>query len=202
MSVVVEGETSHEVDVESGVPQGTVLGPLLFLCHINDMPECVKSQIRLFADDCLLYRTIKNFGDHVKLEQDLNNLIIRAEKWGMKFNVKKCYHLSIKQQSSNFYTMNGQILQQVEEIPYLGITFSDNLKWNSHINQVRKKANSTLGFLRRNLHHTPESCRKNAYLALVRSKMEYGSVIWDPYTKQDIQKPENVQRSAARFTYM
>ena len=89
MSVVVEGESSHEVDVESGVPQGTVLGPLLFLCHINDMPECVKSKIRLFADDCLLYRTIKNFGDHIKLQQDLNNLIIWAEKWGMKFNVKK-----------------------------------------------------------------------------------------------------------------
>ena len=199
MSVVVEGESSHEVDVESGVPQGTVLGPLLFLCHINDMPECVKSKIRLFADDCLLYRTIKNFGDHIKLQQDLNNLIIWAEKWGMKFNVKKCYHLSVRQKSSNFYTMDGQILKQVEEIPYLGITFSDNMKWTTHINQVRKKANSTLGFLRRNLHHTPQSCRKNAYLALVRSKMEYGSVIWDPYTKQDTQKLENVQRSAARF---
>ena len=76
MSVVVEGESSHEVDVESGVPQGTVFGPLLFLCHINDMPECVKSKIRLIADDCLLYWTIKNFGFHIKLQQDLNNLII------------------------------------------------------------------------------------------------------------------------------
>ena len=190
MSVVVE---------ESGVPQGTVLGPLLFLCHINDMPECVQSQIRLFADDCLLYRPIRNFGDHTKLQQDLNNLNIWANKWGMKFNVKKCYHLSVRQKSSNFYTMNGQILQQVSEIPYLGITFSDNMKWTTQINQVRKKANSTLGFLRRNLHHTPQTCRKNAYLALVRSKMEYGSVIWDPYTKNDIAKLENVQRSAARF---
>ena len=199
MSVVVEGESSHEVDVESGVPQGTVLGPLLFLCHINDMPECVQSQIRLFADDCLLYRPIRNFGDHTKLQQDLNNLNIWANKWGMKFNVKKCYHLSVRQKSSNFYTMNGHILQQVAEIPYLGITFSDNMKWTTHINQVRKKANSTLGFLRRNLHHTPQTCRKNAYLALVRSKMEYGSVIWDPYTKNDIAKLENVQRSAARF---
>ena len=81
----------------------------------------------------------------------------------------------------------------------LGITFADNMKWNTHINQIKKKSNSTLGFLRRNLHHTPQSCRKNAYLALVRSKMECDSVIWDPYTKQDISKLENVQRSAARF---
>ena len=73
------------------------------------------------------------------------------------------------------------------------------MKWTTHINQVREKANSTLGFLRRNLYHTLQTCRKNAYLALVRSKMEYGSGIWDPYTKNDITKPENVQRSAARF---
>ena len=117
----------------------------------------------------------------------------------MKFNVKKCYHLSVRQNSSNFYTMNGHILKQVAEIPYLGITFSDNMKWTTHINQVRKKANSTLGFLRRNLHHTLQTCRKKAYLALVQSKMEYRSVIWDPYTKNDIAKLENVQRSAARF---
>ena len=63
--------------------------------------------------------------------------------------------------------MNGHILQQVAEIPYLGITFSDNMKWTTHINQVRKKANSTIGFLRRNLHHTPQTCRTSANLALV-----------------------------------
>ena len=92
---------------------------------------------------------------------------------------------------------NNTAIPQID--PYLGITFSDNMKWTTHINQVRKKANSILGFLRRNLHHTPQTCRKNAYLALVRSKMEYGSVIWDPYTKNDIAKLENVQRLAARF---
>ena len=97
--------------MESGVPHGTVLGPLLFLCHINDMPECVQSQIRLFANDCLLYGPIRNFGDHTKLQQDQNNLNIWADKWGMKFNVKKCYHLSVTQKSSKFYTMNGHILQ-------------------------------------------------------------------------------------------
>ena len=89
MSVVVDGEASSEASVDSGVPQGTVLGPLLFLCHINDMPECVTSQIRIFADDCLIYRTIKNFGDHLKLQQDLSNLQEWAEKWGMVFNAKK-----------------------------------------------------------------------------------------------------------------
>ena len=153
-----------------------MLGPLLFLCHINDMPECVESKIRLFADDCLLYRTIKNFGDHIKLQQDLNNLIIWAEKWGMKFNVKKCYHLSVRQKSSNFYTMDGQILKQVEEIPYLGITFSDNMKWTTHINQVRKKANSTRVHTITKKHYIPESTFH--YQKALRKHMQGG--VWMP----------------------
>ena len=71
MKVVLEGESSEEVQVESGVPQGTVLGPILFLCHINDLPLAVKSQVRLFADNCLLYRNIESQQDHVILQNDL-----------------------------------------------------------------------------------------------------------------------------------
>ena len=96
MCVVVEGEKSCHVEVGSGVPQGTVLGPLLFLCHINDLPEHVDSQICLFTDDSLLYRPINSMKDHQILEQDLNNLQKWATDWGMKFNAKKCYLLSSK----------------------------------------------------------------------------------------------------------
>ena len=117
----------------------------------------------------------------------------------MKFNAKKCYLLSTKSKSRHFYTINDQILKQVQDNPYLGITFSEDLKWKTHINNTSKKANSTLDFLRRNLRHCPLPCRKNAYLALVRSKLEYGSVVWDPYLKNDIDRLERVQRSAARF---
>lgn len=88
MQVVVEGETSNKVTVDSGVPQGTVLGPLLFLCHINDLPLAVKSQVRLFADDCLLYRKIRSQNDYNILQSDLLELEKWAEKWGMRFNAK------------------------------------------------------------------------------------------------------------------
>ena len=81
MNVVVEREKSHSVHVDSGMPQGTVLGPLLFLCHINDLPERVNSQIRLFADDCLLYRPINSPQVHKTLQRDLNNLQIWADDW-------------------------------------------------------------------------------------------------------------------------
>ena len=80
MKVVVEGEQSKSVTVESGVPQGTVLRPLMFLCHINDLPDVVRSQVRLFADDCLLYRQIKSNEDHVLLQKDLTELEIWASR--------------------------------------------------------------------------------------------------------------------------
>ena len=107
MKVVLNGECSKSVTVDSGVPQGTVLGPLLFLCHINDLPDSVKSQVRLFADDCLLYRPIRNSNDHVILQRDLQKLETWATEWGMSFNAKKCYIMSITgNTSSNFLYIN------------------------------------------------------------------------------------------------
>ena len=191
MKVVVNGEESEAVHVDSGVPHGTALCPLLFLCHINDLPDAVKSTVRLFADDCLLYR-------HT-LQHDLQQLEIWAKKWGMRFNAKKCYIMSINNKSSHFYELDKHILQQVPENPYLGITISEDLKWTSHINKISRKANSTLGFLRRNLKHCTESCRKTAYLALIRSSLENSSVVWDPHLQKDIEKLEKIQRQAARF---
>ena len=182
MRVVVEGEHSEYAHIDSGVPQGTVLGPLLFLCHINDLPESVKSQVRLFADDCLLYREIKNTKDHQTLQEDLKALEVWALNWGMKFNAKKCYIMSFKQKSTHFYQLDNHILEQVQTNPYLGLNISDDLKWTSHIGKTTSKASCTLGFLRRNLRQCPQECKKLAYLAMVRSVLEYGAVIWDPFT--------------------
>ena len=122
---MLEGESSPEVTVDSGVPQGTVLGPLLFLCHINDLPLAVDSTVRLFADDCLLYRDIKSFDDHVKLQSDLDKLEQWSVKWGMRFNAKKCYILSIRQSSSFFYQLDNSILKQVPHNPYLGLQIQE-----------------------------------------------------------------------------
>ena len=181
------------------MPQGTVLGPLLFLCHINDLPDSVTSNVRLFADDCLLYKEIKTFTDHLELQEDLKNLETWAVTWGMRFNASKCYILSIKPKSSFIYKLNDTILKNVKTNPYLGILFSDNLSWSDHIDKVCKKANSTLGFLRRNLRKCYTKCKKTAYLSLVRSVLEYGSIVWDPHQKKDIDALERIQRSAARF---
>jgi hypothetical protein len=199
MKVVVEGEQSEEVTVDSGVPQGTVLGLLLFLCHINDLPDVVKSSVRLFAADCLLYRIIKSAKDHQLLQEDLKSLQAWANDLGMRFNAKICYILSIKNKSQHFCSLNGHILQQVQNNPYLGLQISEDLKWTIHIANVAKKANPTLGFLRRNLKYCPQECKKTAYISLVRSTIEYGGIIWDPYTETNINRLERIQRQAARF---
>ena len=199
MKVLVDGESSSETAVISGVPQGTVLGPILFLVHINDLPDCVTSSVRLFADDCLLYRTIETIEDHLALQTDLTALGKWADDWGMKFNATKCYILPIKKKSNHYYQLNNTILQEVKSNPYLGLNISSDLKWTNHINSVCKKASSTLGFVRRNLANCPKQSRFTAYTSLVRSVLEYGSTIWDPHTQKDIDRLERIQRQAARF---
>ena len=172
------------------------LGPLLFLCNINDLPDAVKSTVRLFADDCLLYRNTRNIADNLALERDLQQLEAWSKAWGMRFNAKKCYLISINQKSTHFYQLGGHILQQVPDNPYLGVTLSGDLKWGSHINKISNKANSTLGFLKRNLKHCPQDSTCHS---IVRSTLEYSSIVWDPYLQKDIDKLEKVQRRAARF---
>ena len=200
--VIVEGESSKPCSVDSGVPQGSVLGPLLFLCHINDLPQRVTSKVRLFADDCLLYRPIHSPHDQLLLQQDLAALETWAEVWGMRFNVSKCYFMSIhrsKHPYSSYYKLDNHILEQVEENPYLGLTIHKSLKWASHINKISNKANSVLGFIKRNLKHTNRDLRELAYTSLVRSILEYSSTVWDPFYQKDIDRLEMVQRRAARF---
>jgi hypothetical protein len=126
--VLVEGVTSESVHVDSGVPQGTVMGPLLFLLYINDLPKCVKSSVRLFADDCLLYRPIHGEEDQVSLQKDLQKLSEWAETWGMSFNPSKCYIMTVsnkKEHPVQLYSMMGCILSKVTDITYLGITISE-----------------------------------------------------------------------------
>ena len=180
MRVVLEGKASNEVPVISGGLQGTVLGPLLLLCHNNYPPNHVQSQVRLFADDCFIYHEIKLLRDHHIMQNNLITLESRACVWVMHFNAKKCYVLSVKHKSQHYYTLDNTILQCVSSNPYLGIEFSGDMKWSTHISIITSKACSTIGLLHRNLWHCLIFCQRNAYLSLVRSIVEYGTVIWDP----------------------
>ena len=111
----------------------------------------------------------------------------------------QCYMLSLRKKIQGSYKLDGHTLKQVPSNPYLGVQIQEDLKWKEHINNVTKKASSTLGFLRRNLQHWPRECRKTAYITLVQSIMEYRAIILDPYNKNDINKLENLQWRGARF---
>ena len=195
--------------VLSGVPQGTVLGPLLFLLFINDMPSCLNpsTSCRLFADDTLIYRSINSPSDQVIFQNDLNALHKWGETWGLRFNSSKCtiMHLSrSKTPPVRFYNLGGVTLSSVTEAKYLGITLSNNYgnrssQWKPHITGIASKANQNLGFLRRNLKGSPYKLRELGYLTLVRSSLEYCGAIWDPTVKAEADQLEAVQRRAARW---
>ena len=201
--VVVNGIKSDWAPVVSGVPQGTVLGPLLFSLYINDISADIESEIRLFADDCVCYREIKNEEDTLKLQRDIDRLGSWARKWGMRFQPVKCNMMQLTNKRSSKiqanYTLEGTVLENVESIKYLGVTITNDLKWNTHISNVCTKANRTLGFLRRNLYSCPPDVKEAAYKGLVRPVLEYGSSVWDPHTHGLQEELEKVQNRAARF---
>ena len=187
--------------VKSGVPQGTVLGPTLFLIFINDLAERVNSSVRLFADDCVMYRDIETQADCNSLQADLDALHQWEKTWMMRFNAKKCHILRATHRRKTInheYELGGTVLSEVSSYPYLGVELSNDLKWNVHINKVVKSGSSTLGVIRRNLSNCPRSIKDLAYRSLLRPKLEYASSIWDPYTDANIKALEAVQRRAAR----
>ena len=118
----MNGNTSEYAAVTSGVPQGSVLGPFLFLVFINDISNNINSCLRLFADDCLLYRIVSSDKDREALQEDLAHLTQWATDWQMQFNVRKCYSMHItsvkRTPVQHTYTMNGENLTTVKENPY------------------------------------------------------------------------------------
>ena len=186
----------------SWVPQGTVLGLVLFLIFINDLPTTINSSCKLFADDLIVYRRVENSQKEALLQDDLNKLSDWEDLWGMRFHPDKCEHIIISRKRKPYkscYTLRGHQLKTVDNTKYLGINITSKLDWNNHMDKISAKANKTLGFLKRNLRNAPKDTRETAYKALVSSQLEYCAVVWDPYTQEQVDKLEMVQRRSARF---
>ena len=201
--VVLEGVHSKATEVTSGVPQGTVLGPLVFLVYINDMPEKSSSTTRLFADDSLVNRIIHSKEDQAILLEDLDKLQKWERDWLMQFDPDKCEVVRITNKRNPLlhkYHIHGTQLQTVKDAKYLGITISSDLSWNKHVDNTVKKATTSLNFLKRNLNASSTAVKDKCYKSLVRPILEYASCLWwDPHTQRNINKLEMDQRRGARF---
>ena len=146
---MVDRSKSGYIDVTSGVPQGSVLGPCLFLAYINDLPLRVSSPCRLFADDTILYRFATTAQDGTTLQEDLGRLEDWASEWDMAFHPDKCSRLSLTRSRNNEdhdYVLHGHTLATVSSAKYLGVTIQSNIGWEAHINNVCAKGNKMLGF--------------------------------------------------------
>ena len=200
--VVVNGKTSEWQPVLSGAPQGTVLGPHLFLVLINDIHENVQSCTRLFADDCLLYNIVKSTDDEAVLQRDLDQMVNWSHKWGMRFNPAKCSTLHLtrdRQPGQTKYEMMGTVLEETDETKYLGIFLQKDLRWNRQTEFATGKATKVLNFVRRNFYHVKPAVKEKLYHTLIRPHLDYATAAWDPHTSKNIKSIERVQKRAARF---
>lgn len=202
--VKVGNGLSDSVDVTSGVIQGSVLGPLLFLIYVNDLPSVVQSSIRLFADDCVVYRIVDGDRDKAILQDDLDQIVEWCGSNSMELNHSKsnlvrfgCRSLI----STENYFVNGNIINESKFYKYLGIHIQANLKWDTHINFIVNKAYRKLGMFGRVLRGTSREVKSKVYLTYVRPNLEYCSMVWDKHSKQLEGKVEMVQRRAARFVF-
>ena len=187
--VVLDGVYSKWLPITSGVPQGSILGPLLFLVYVNDVPNYIRFQstIALFADDTKLYKSIDFPGAKNDLQADLNNLHKWSLDWGMEFNKSKCQvlHVSKRKYSQTFpqYELDGHPLECLPQVKDLGVIVSSDLTWSKHIEAIVAKANKTLGLIKRLLKDTSDlKVRKILYCTLVRPILEYACNLWSPYT--------------------
>ena len=202
--VKINQSLSDPLPVKSGVPHGSILGPLLFLLFINDLPTTVKhSNILSFADDTKCYKVIRNILDTTLLQSDLESVFKWSTENQLFFNIHKCTVLPFKSKSpsdANCYSIDNNIVSSKFSHRDLGIIFSTNLSWSTHYESIISKAYRSFGLLRRvfsNIHFI--KAKKDLYISIVRSNLLYCSPLWRPYLIKDILNLERIQRRASKY---
>ena len=198
--VKVNAGLSSWAKVTSGVPQGSVLGPLLFLVFINDLPALLKTNCKLFADDSKLYSAVSSFEEHNILQEDLNRCQEWAEQWGMEFHPKKCKVLHYGKKNPRYnYQLGGQPISHYEEEKDLGIIITEDLHWDAHIAMCIKKANTMIGMVKRTFTYMDKDMFNSLYKTLIRPMLEYCPQVWNPHLARNIVALEKVQRRATKI---
>ncbi len=199
--MVINGTDSEWKEIHSGVPQGSVLGPVLFLIYINDLPDALVNDIYMFADDTKLSLQNAEQEGCASLQRDLDCIDDWSTTWQLKFNISKCKtmhlgHHNIRQTYQMGQGNERTNLLQVSSEKDLGVTFQDDLQFSQHIADKVKKANSMLGLVRRSFKFMNIEMFMTLYKSLIRPQLEYASCVWSPYKVKELRLIEGVQRRA------
>ena len=205
--VAVGGKQSSTIDVASGVPQGSVLGPLLFIIYIDNVTSKISpsSTISLFADDIALYRHIQSPADYTVLQSDITAITLSIESDGhLKLHADKCCCMFISRKRTHsvtpppLYIRANSQLQQVDSVKYLGVILTSDLTWTEHITRICSKVRKLTGMLYRRFHHCDPQLMLRLYKAFIRPHFEYAPQVWDPHFVKDINLLEKSQKFALR----
>ena len=202
--VVLPGVFSHWADLKAGVPQGSILGPLLFLIYINDIVRNINSSIRLFADDTSLYIIVENpIQAAIILNSDLSQIYTWASNWLVTFNPSKTESLLFSRKlfkplHPTLY-MNQQDIITVESHKHLGLTFTNDLSWHEHLNNIKTKAWHRINVMRKLKFQLSRKSLQIIYFSFIRLLLEYADVVWDNCTQYEANELEKIQHEAARI---
>lgn len=201
-SVVFNGSKSIKFNIPCGVPQGSVLGPILFNVFINDLSPKLKSDHLFYADDLKLFSRIRSSGDCDRLQSDLNSLFDWSVTNKIALNIGKCHALSFTNRMDPLtpsYSIDNVELKVVHEMKDLGVLFDSKLRFDSHVRGISNRACRMLGFIMRTTKDfTNIKCILMLYNTLIRSHLEYCCTVWNPYQQQYIGLIEKVQRIFTR----
>ena len=198
--VCINKASSSWTKVTSGVPQGSVIGPFLFLLYINDLPGKIKSNCQIFADDTKVYHPILSLVDAQELQDDLSNLIEWSKIWLLGFNQQKCKVLHVGKKNPGYdYTMNDNVLETVTEEKDLGILITNNLSFSKHTAVTAARSNGILGMIKRAFSYIDKESFLLLYKGFIRPHLEYCVQAWAPYLEKDKNILEKVQRRATKL---
>ena len=184
----------------SGVPQGSVLAPLLFILYVNDLPGALNCGIKIFAGDSKLYRSVQLPTDSLALQEDLDAAARWADEWQLTFNAAKCKVLHIGHRNRHHvYSLRGTALEETSAEKDLGVFIDVDLKFRKQAAAAVSKASQVLAVIRRSFQLLDKTTLPMLFKTLVRPHLEYGNIVWGPFNRADQQLIERVQRRATKM---
>ena len=202
--VIVNGDKSTWADVVSGIPQGSVRGPILFLIFIDDLPDSIEGLVKIFADDTKVFSAIHDEEDSKSLQKDLDSLSEWSDKWQLHFNVSKCgvMYYGNRSEKCTYSMEEGGVRRDLGELTEekdMGVTFDPTLTFSRHVGIIVNKANRILGVIKRSFTYMDADMFNVLYKTLIRLHLEYANCIWNPILHKDVKLIESVQRRATKI---